>query len=294
MATATSPLLALPAELRNRIYDFYFSHDPTIPPPPILRSPLALSLACRQLHNETYSLAFASTTFRTNRWQCRELSAKISSIRSIFRPSIKRLEITVGIADFLIHPHSLDGLMLSQAGLSGLEHLYITFTGEPKSEKRETYIISNLENLLWATVAKCRNEHLSKIRIVHGGLLRWHGICELFDRMRRRLPLRFYYDGVWDIQPDFKEGRFRLINQDTNGAYKREVLVLMGHTAREAEMFRTIQQDLLEGKVLKHVCARRSDRIDPADMDNDILANEIDQLSRVFRMDNRIDTEGYY
>ncbi|ORY08803.1 hypothetical protein BCR34DRAFT_388959 [Clohesyomyces aquaticus] len=244
-AAIASPLLRLPAELRNRVYDFYFCHDPTTPTPPVSRSPLALSLTCRQFCRETHSLAFSSATFPISQWRERDISAKLSRVRPAYRFSIKRLEITVGIYDFLGHPHSLHGIKLSDAGLRGIEDLHITFTGEPQSEEREVYILSNLENLLWATVAKCNNERLSKVRIVHSGTFRWYTINELCVHMGRRLPLRGPSHGNWETLSDPDQGRFRLVKRDDGGAEIRNVLVLMGQTGREAERYQAIKEDLL-------------------------------------------------
>lgn len=232
MATA-SLFLALCPELRNLVYDFYFDHHLGAVAPPISRSPLALPFACRQLYTETHTLAFAATTFRARRWHLHELKLKIERVRPAHRLLIKRLELVIGISDFLIHPRSLEGLRFANAGLACLEELYVTFTGEPQAESRETYIRSNLEVVLWKTVAGCGNKRLRKICIVHGGSLRWTGIIELHDGMRKRLPLPWAPNEAWDARLNLLEGQFQLVQMQSGRDNQHTVSILLGHTGRD-------------------------------------------------------------
>ncbi|KAF2193219.1 hypothetical protein K469DRAFT_551812 [Zopfia rhizophila CBS 207.26] len=292
MATnQASLLLALPPEIRNSVYEFYFTHDPSVSPPSISRSPLALSLTCRKLHSETHALAFAAATFQARRWQLPELKAKIKRVRSTYLPLIRRVELTVGIRDFLVDVRSLNGLRLAEAGLTCLEDIFINFSGEPTSESRENYILSNLVILIWKTVANRGNKSLRKIRLVHGGLLRWHGILELCEVMKKRLLLA---SDALQVCEEYKEGRFKLITKDGGGVEPREVQVLLGHTVREAEMYGTVQKELLNGKVLDNLCARLPNDLDAVDLDSERFAYEIEQMSRVFRVSKHIDTGAYY
>ncbi|KAF2245662.1 hypothetical protein BU26DRAFT_568222 [Trematosphaeria pertusa] len=293
MATA-SPLLALPGEVRNLLYVFYFAHDPLVPPPHISRSPLALSLTCRQLYSETHALAFVATTFRARCWLLWELKTRFRRLSPPLRPSIKRLELTVHVSEFLRQPSSLQGLRFAEAGLTGLQDLYIQYTGQPKSESGETYIISNLELVLWKTVVQRRNDRLEKIRVVHGGALRWTSIIQLCERMHSWLPLPWVTDEVWETRRNLEEGRFSLVKRGRDGSEQRVVEILLGYTIREAEQYRAVREELLQGKVLENVRARRPKGEDAADLDSETLAYEIEQLSRDFRLPHKIDTSGYY
>jgi hypothetical protein len=239
-----SPLLLLPGELRNRIYD-YALPDVTAEIASISRSPLALSLACRQLYNETHTLAWAATAFRASRWTLAALQANIRKVRLSLRPLIKKLEIAVDVCDFLAHPRSLDGLKFADAGLTGLEELYITFSGTPKSQNRENYIISNLLVVIWKTIHGNKNECLRKIRVVHAGSLRSHGNDYLCDMMGKRLLNNWMQDGSWKTVLNLADGNHRIIHQRKDGTIQREVLVLFGHTAQEAEMYAEVKEQLL-------------------------------------------------
>ena len=82
-----SPLLLLPAELRELVYGFYFTHDPTIAAPHISRSPLALAFTCRQLHEETHTRAFWATTFRAHSWHFWELETGFKQLPPFLEPN---------------------------------------------------------------------------------------------------------------------------------------------------------------------------------------------------------------
>lgn len=254
MATA-SPLLALPAELRNRIYDFYLAHDAAVAPPSISRSPLALSLTCRQLYHETHTLAFAATTFRVRHWVPAELQSKLQRVRSPFHPLITRLELTVAVSEFISRRCSLDGLGFANIGLSCVEEIYIKYTAGTKYTSSAAYILSNLGVLLWQTVAGCGNDQLRRICLVHGGLMPWD-IVELCDHMSKSRPssLQPPYPSrapprpwpVWETQPNFENGQHHFSIWRRDGAEQREVVITMGRTVREAEIFYQVRQELLE------------------------------------------------
>lgn len=255
-APSASPLLTLPGELREAVYTFYFAHDPTIPPPHISRSPLALALTCRQLYNETHARAFVATTFKAQCWHLWQLKARFQRVPLAVRPYIKRLEITVQVNDFLKHRSSTYGLKFADACLTGLKELYIQYTGQPKSGSGETYIISNLEVVLWKTVVKCRNERLQKIRIVHGGAFRELTINQLCERMHSWLPLAWAEDEAWETRQQFDEGRFHLIKRRPDGTEQRDVIILLGNTVREAEKYRTVREELLKVSEVDLLCER--------------------------------------
>ncbi|KAF2265956.1 hypothetical protein CC78DRAFT_578805 [Lojkania enalia] len=244
MSTA-SPLLALPPELRTRVYDFYFFDNPTEAPPSSSKSPLALSLICRQLHYETRTLALQATTFRASRWHIAELKAKAERLLPICRLAIRRFELTIGIAEFLIQPQSLDGLMFADAGLASLEQLCIRFVGQPQPYSREGYIASNLEVVLLKTVAKRRNDQLRKIRIVHSGLLRLQLIEQICSGIRRRLGLGCTRDS-WETTPKLEGGLFELLHNEKNDSHGRRIQIIFGSTVQEAENQCKSQQALLK------------------------------------------------
>lgn len=120
MAAERRSLLDLPAELRLEVYAYYFAPDATLPTPPLQTSPLALALTCQQLYHETHALAFASTTFRTSAWQLADLLIRLLDVRARYVPLITRLEVCVGPLE------RLGGVQLADAGLVGVEELYIT------------------------------------------------------------------------------------------------------------------------------------------------------------------------
>jgi len=121
---------------------------------------------------------------------------------------------------------------------------------------REDTMLSNLEMLLWLTVAHCANCRLRKIRIVHGALIRrcdivelGAGVCEQLEHGRR---MRFWANrtvdekGAWRVEEDAEEGWYRLVKGQTDGQAGREVVLLFGETIREAEMYREVQKELLQ------------------------------------------------
>ncbi|PSN70602.1 hypothetical protein BS50DRAFT_570139 [Corynespora cassiicola Philippines] len=288
---AASPLLSLPAELRNRIYHFYFSQPSTEAPPPISRSPLALPSTCRQLHRETRSLALPATTFKARCWRLFELQDRFRRVPPTILPKIRRLELALPIYAFQQQFNALQGLRLADAGVTEVEELFIQYEGRVVSEQLETSIIYRLEVVLWMTVATCHNERLSKIRIAHGGALRDHDIVQLFSRMSK-LPLPFASTETWTTHPELEQGRFYLVKTGIRGEEQRRVLVLFGHTVREAEEYAKVKNQLSEGGILENVLARRPDINDAVELDHESLAYEIEQLSRSFRVE--LDSLAYF
>ena len=256
MAAERRSLLDLPAELRLEVYAYYFTPDATLPTPPLQTSPLALALTCQQLYHETHALAFASTTFRTSAWRLADLRTRLRAVRVRYVPLITRLEVRVGLFEFLRAQQSLGGLQLAGAGLAGVEELYIAFMGGRETAFREDMMLSNLEVLLWRTVAHCANGRLRKIRIVHGALIHRCDIVKLGAGMRKRLEherrMRLWAnrtvneERAWRIEEDVEEGRCRLVKGRKEGQAGREVVLLFGETIREAEMYREVQKELLE------------------------------------------------
>ena len=256
IAAECRSLLDLPAELRLEVYAYYFASDATLPTPPLQTSPLALALTCQQLYHEMHALAFASTTFRTSAWRLADLRTRLRAVRADYMPLITRLEVRVGLFEFLRARQSLGGLQLAGAGLAGVEELHITFVGARGTAFREDMMLSNLEVLLWRTVAHCANRRLRKIRIVHGALIRRCDIVKLGAGMRRRLEYErwmrlrvnrtVYEEGAWRVEEDVEEGRCRLVKGGRDGQAGREVVLLFGETIREAEMYREVQKELLQ------------------------------------------------
>lgn len=261
MATAvprptTSLLLLLPGELRELIYGYYFDHDPTVPPPRLSRSPLALPLSCHQLYGETHSRAFLATTFRAHCWHLSELRARFAPLALSMRPNIKRLELLVPVSEFLNNPSSLAGLRFADAGLTSLEELYVLYSGkhEPypgdaliyESYSGETFILENLEIVLWKTAVN-QNPRLKKIRLVHRGAFRWVTIERLYGRMKSHLPLSWATtEDDWGMRKDLDNGRFYLTKGVSPEGVQRNVLILLGRTVREAEQYHAVRKELLE------------------------------------------------
>jgi len=256
MAAERRSLLDLPAELRLEVYAYYFTPDATLPTPPLQTSPLALALTCQQLYHETHALAFASTTFRTGAWRLTDLRTRLRAVRARYVPLITRPEVRVGLFEFLRARQSLGGLQLAGAGLAGVEELYIAFVGARETAFREDMMLSNLEVLLWKTVAHCANRRLRKIRIVHGALIRRCDIVRLGAGMRKRLEherrMRSWAnrtvneEGMWRVEEDVEKGRCKLVKGGRERQASREVVLLFGETIREAEMYREVQKELLQ------------------------------------------------
>lgn len=256
MAVERRSLLGLPAELRLEVYSHYFTPDATLSTPPLEASSLALALTCQQLYHETHELAFASTTFRTGTWQLAELRTRLQRVRTSYVPLITRLEVRVGLFEFLRTPQSLCGLQLAAAGLAGVEELYIVFTGTRESAFREDMMLSNLEVLLWKTVACCDNRRLRKIRIVHAALIHGCDFLRLCVVMRGRLEherrtgawanKKVDEEEAWRVVEDREEGRCRLVKDGKEGQPGREVVLLLGENIREAEMYREVQKEVLQ------------------------------------------------
>lgn len=244
MAAECRSLLDLPAELRLEVYAYYFAPDATLPTPPLQTSPLALALTCQQLYHETHALAFASTTFRTSVWELADLRTRLRDVRARYVPLITRLEVCVGPLE------PLDEVKLAYAGLVGVEELYITIVGARGMGFREDTMLSNLEKLLWSTVAHCANAktRLRKIRVVHGALIRRCDIVKLcasvYEQLEYEQLIRFWAirtgneEGEWRVEEDAEEGWYRLVRGWTDGQAGREVVLLFGETIREAEMYR--------------------------------------------------------
>lgn len=103
-------------------------------------------------------------------------------------------------------------------------------------------MLSNLEVLLWRTVAHCANRRLRKIRIVHSALIRRCDIVKLGAGMRKRLEherqMRLWAnrtvneEGAWRVEEDVEEGRCRSVKGGGEEQVGREVVLLFGETIR--------------------------------------------------------------
>ncbi|KAF2713370.1 hypothetical protein K504DRAFT_461906 [Pleomassaria siparia CBS 279.74] len=297
---AASPLLALPAELRNRVFEFYFATDIGIAPPSMLRSPLAISLTCHSLYEETHALAFPATTFRLREWSIAEVQIKLQRVRPELHPQIRKLELDFNMFPPAGQRHSAPGLQFAKVGLNCLEELYIKCT----AATQRSQFLPRLAFLIYQIVA--RNEQLRKICVLHGGRLSCD-VVDLHDQMVdiRPVPRKLAVDNLrlstlelsgktWAIQPHFENGKrhcsLRLLDQ----ANQRAISITMGHTVREAELWHLVRQELLEGKILSNVTARLPEGVDAADLDPDKLVYEIDQLSFDFKLSTPLDTDAYY
>jgi hypothetical protein len=236
MATA-SPFLALPGELRNRIVQLCFAREPAVAPPSIFRSPLALSLACRQLYNETHTFAFAATTFRTRHWMPVEIRSRLQRVRPALHPHIKSIELNVAVIDFVSRRYSLEGLQFAKAGLSCVEELYIRYTSGTNFAELAPLILQNLGLLIMKTVSSSDNHLLRRICIVHGGLMPWT-IVNFYEHMKQR------EHGQTRIKYDEEQHRFNIMWKE--GSKQRDVAISMGRTVREAETYHLVRQQLLK------------------------------------------------
>ncbi|OCK76517.1 hypothetical protein K432DRAFT_142842 [Lepidopterella palustris CBS 459.81] len=249
MSYDRSNLLFLPAELRLEVYSYYFTHDPTLPTPPLPNSPLALSLTCKQLYHETHEQAFAATTFRTRAWHFVDVERRLRRVRPSYRRNITRIEVIADLTEFLWDSQSLRGFWFADAGLKGLEEIYIRFSGRHVSDLREGMVLSNLEVLLWKTVVLCGNVKLKKVRIVHDGLFGGLDIWEIYGRIQQSWQVKLSQEvggHKWSFVEDKEEGRFRLVREGKDGEAERQVVVLYGNDARDAEMYREVQKELNE------------------------------------------------
>ena len=235
MATA-SPLLALPGELRNRIVELCFAREPAVAPPSIFRSPLALSLTCRQLYNETHTLAFAATIFRTRHWMPVELRSRLEQVRSALHPHIKSIELNVAVIHFFSRRYSLQGLQFAKAGLSCVEELYVRYTPGTNSGVA-SLILQNLGILIMKTVSSSGNNLLRRICIVHSGLIPWTTVS-LYEHMKQ------YEHGQTRIKYDEEQHKFNIMWKE--GHRQRDVVISIGRTVREAETYHLVRQQLLE------------------------------------------------
>jgi hypothetical protein len=187
---ATASFLSLAPELRNRIYDYFFVFNFTETLPAILKSPMALASTCRQLYEETYVLAVPVTPLRTSQWHLEGLLEKIRSLPPSMRPFLKSVHLSIESTDFLFNPRSLEGLKLASAGLTGIQELRIDFMAAHASEtQRETYIISNLQVVLWKTVVDCSNSALRRIWLVHRGQFSREAFDQLHSGIQKRLSV---------------------------------------------------------------------------------------------------------
>lgn len=89
---SASPFLNLPAELRNRIYEYYFAHLSSS------SHSLALLLTCRRVYNEAHILAFSNTTFVTTTW----VRYKLAAQAEVLRPETASAITSVAFASHLI------------------------------------------------------------------------------------------------------------------------------------------------------------------------------------------------
>ncbi|KAF2817021.1 uncharacterized protein BDZ99DRAFT_513286 [Mytilinidion resinicola] len=236
MPSENSPLLSLPAELRLEVYAHFFAPTTTtrtattaILPPPLDKSPLALSLACRQLYDETHALAFAATTFHTRAWRLADLKELLVRVRPPYRPHITSLKVHAGVYDFLKHPQSLSGLRLAAAGLRGIREIYVHLEGEAtQAESREGLMICNLELLIRKTIASCDNDELQKIHVVHQGRIFWNGAPELYKKYRAQFSHPDPRLNPGNCEVDMLQGnQFRFVKKGKDSKIANKVTVWM-------------------------------------------------------------------
>ncbi|KAF2870797.1 hypothetical protein BDV95DRAFT_595488 [Massariosphaeria phaeospora] len=223
MATVlqTTPLLALPPELRNRIYDFYFDDEPAIALPHMSRSPMALAMTCRHLYRETHPLALRTTTFKVRGYVRKDLRSSFRMMPPAFRRLVKRLELEVS-ANAVVKAHSMTfkGIGFADVGLTGVEELFLNYIGDPAVyQLGGVGIVDSLEMAVWKTVTKAGNEKLQHIRITHGLLYRMQDIGEFGRAMHWHRP------PGWDTRHNLEEGRVFLFKMNKDGALPREVTV---------------------------------------------------------------------
>ncbi|KAF2503166.1 hypothetical protein BU16DRAFT_30925 [Lophium mytilinum] len=231
MSSEYSLLLSLPAELRLEVYAHFFTLSTTtaLPPQPLEKSPLALSLACRQLYDETYALTFAATTFHLRAWRLADLQKFVIRVPAPYRPSITSLAIHAGVYDFLKHQQSLYGLKLAAAGLTGIRQIYILLEGEATQIKsREGLLMSNLELLIRKTITLCDNAKLDKIHVIHQGKLFWLGAPEIYKRYCAQFSHPNPRLNPGNCEVDMLHGnQFRFLKKGEDGKMENEVTVRM-------------------------------------------------------------------
>jgi hypothetical protein len=245
----TSPLLALPGELRNSIVEYVFTRELGTAPPPLWRSPLALPSTCRQLYQEFYALARVVTIFTIPWSSSSELGIKAGALPAAFASSITKLQIQLPselINLYITDPtrRKLKRFGFAAAGLTGLEELYLRYRPEHYENGvggpgRELTV-----HVLWRILWERGTESLRKICIVHDGtqpflsLTLLHGMLETFG------PLRV--SKRWEVKSDLQHGRLLFVEHGHGGKTLREIAVIVGYSFREAEDYLAVCGQIIE------------------------------------------------
>jgi hypothetical protein len=224
-----SPLLTLPPELRNRIYDYLFTASSALIFVPTLKSRglLALSMTCSLFYNETRTLALPLIIHRVSSWHSKELEVKVRYVQPQNRHFIKKLWITADIHDFF-DDAPFDGIDLAHAGLCGVEELVIRLADGPVHGS-ERHHIRSLAVVLWNTVANCQNDHLKKIYLIDGGMLCHHS-ARLYMAMRHVKKRLGNLDSSWealykDPEKLTREWGCCLSKKRSDGSRERDVFI---------------------------------------------------------------------
>jgi hypothetical protein len=233
------PFLRLPPELRNLIYHPLCDSQPAPAIPSILdRSPLAISLVCKQLYRETYALVVSVTPLWASSWDPDVIRLSFLRVLPAHRPLLKTLSLS-DVRPFALGtcpPFSRVGLV--DAGLRGFENLSIAFSDGSGSVR---YIgghdvADHVAVIFWSIAVKDGNEQLQKIRIVDNGTLRTWPYNFLHLAINRTLK-------IWKGPPqleatwDSAEGQCHLLKRRLDGTVEKDILLLLGRTAHEAETF---------------------------------------------------------
>ncbi|CAO2653418.1 Nn.00g028290.m01.CDS01 [Neocucurbitaria sp. VM-36] len=288
--TQDSPLLTLPGELRNHIVEYAFRREPGSAPPPLPRSPLALSSTCRQLYNEFQALARSSTIFSIHWSSAQDLRIRASKLSSSSRYSIKKLQL------FL--PRQLEDLFIgearrkrvknfdfTEAGLTGIQELYFRYpptdaAGEGVGVTGREYLMLALWKILWER----GNEKLSKVCAVHDGTQPYLCLTLLNGMMKEFGPLR--RSRRWELWPDLDHGKVHFVMKGHDGARARQVTLVVGYSFHEAENYCEVREQLLMGKHAEILVARRADcaHVKPfSELSDGDIKREVLALALLFR-----------
>lgn len=241
--------LILPGELRNLIVEFAFAGDPNATPLPLLRSPLALPLVCRQLYNEYYTLALSATVFTIRCRRLNELQTKANDIPPTVRSHMKKLQLSgkLHLSNALLLG-SFRGLDLNGAGLLGIEELYISPVTELMTKDHPFLNPRILAQILWKTVVG--NEALKIIYIVHGKRRSYpvNALVQLMEMQQLR-----YTSEDWVISLSNARTGSQVSMYDNGLSEHRNLMVVLGHELKEREVVIAFRADATKADVSSRV-----------------------------------------
>jgi hypothetical protein len=245
----TSPLLALPGELRNSIVEHVFTRELGIAPPPLWRSPLALPSTCRQLHQEFCALARVVTIFTIPWSSSSELDTKVGVLPAAFASSVTKLQIQLPsklINLYISDPtqRKLKRFGFAAAGLTGLEELYLRYRPEHYKKGVGGPGRELMVHILWKILWERGMERLRKICIVHDGTQPFLSLTLLHGMLETYGPLRV--SKRWEVKSDLQHGQLLFIEHGNGGKTLRKIAVIVGYSFREAEDYLAVCGQIIE------------------------------------------------